>query len=232
MIYFLICTYDDNFEELMKLFEEPSHLKFNQKKINFSSPDVPYKENNAKQNLSIFRQSANKAINYIFSADTQDDPHFFSNLFPYVFIKEKTRKKKKKKNDKDPTPNPPVIPVLKSTPPALDVNQNKDTIRIKSTKDYEWEAGDSFTITLAANSLEGNKDPFKEYSIFDFDLADSKRFRIPLEDGCDVITSAKNIITFEPYQNDFEIQIQGFHPHWGYISKYRFKKGEQGGDKS
>ena len=231
-IFLLICTYDDNFEELMKLFEEPSHLKFNQKKINFSSPDVPYKENNAKQNLSIFRQSANKAINYIFSADTQDDPHFFSNLFPYVFIKEKTRKKKKKKNDKDPTPNPPVIPVLKSTPPALDVNQNKDTIRIKSTKDYEWEAGDSFTITLAANSLEGNKDPFKEYSIFDFDLADSKRFRIPLEDGCDVITSAKNIITFEPYQNDFEIQIQGFHPHWGYISKYRFKKGEQGGDKS
>ena len=231
-IFLLICTYDDNFEELMKLFEEPSHLKFNQKKINFSSPDVPYKENNAKQNLSIFRQSANKAINYIFSADTQDDPHFFSNLFPYVFIKEKTRKKKKKKNDKDPTPNPPVIPVLKSTPPALDVNQNKDTIRIKSTKDYEWEAGDSFTITLAANSLEGNKDPFKEYSIFDFDLADSKRFRIPLEDGCDVITSAKNIITFEPYQNDFEIQIQGFHPHWGYISKYRFKKGEQGGGKS
>ena len=114
----------------------------------------------------------------------------------------------------------------------MDVNQNKDPIRIKSTKDYEWEAGDSFTITLAANSLEGNKDPFKEYSIFDFDLADSKRFRIPLEDGCDVITSAKNIITFEPYQNDFEIQIQGFHPHWGYISKYRFKKGEQGGDKS
>ena len=38
------------------------------------------------------------------------------------------------------------------------MNQNKDTIRIKSTKDYEWEAGDSFTITLAANSLEGNKD--------------------------------------------------------------------------
>ena len=28
-------------------------------------------------------------------------------------------------------------------------------------------------------------------------MADSKRFRIPLEDGCDVITSAKNIITFE-----------------------------------
>ena len=34
-IFLLICTYDDNFEELMKLFEEPSHLKFNQKKINF-----------------------------------------------------------------------------------------------------------------------------------------------------------------------------------------------------
>ena len=93
-------------------------------------------------------------------------------------------------------------------------NDNKDLTKLKKTlnkkdeasqivvrqlkkgnlKDYEWQQGDSFTITLAANSLEGNKDPFKEYSIFDFDLADSKRFRIPLEDGCDVITSSKNII--------------------------------------
>ena len=71
------------------------------------------------------------------------------------------------------------------------MNQNKDTIRIKSTKDYEWEAGDSFTITLAANSLEGNKDPFKEYSIFDFDLADRLYFEpITFED-------IMNIINFE-----------------------------------
>ncbi len=222
-MYLLICTYDDNFEELMKLYEEPSHLKFNPKKIKFESPHVPYKENNARNNLTIFRQSANKAINYILSADVQDDPHFFSNLFPYVFIKQKTNKRKKEKKDKKVGPNPPIIPVTPKTPPALNINQDEDLIRIKSTAEYQYQKGDSFTITLAANSLEGNKDPFKEYSIFDFDLADSARFRIPLEDGCDVITSERNKITFEPYQKEFEIQIQGFHPHWGYISRYRYK---------
>ncbi len=211
-IYILICTFDDDFEDLMKLYEEPSHLKFNPKNIKFDKPAVPYTEYNANQNLRVFRQSANKAINYILSADTQDDPNFFSNLFPYVFIKQKTNKRKKGKKGKV-GPNPPIIPPTPKTPPALNIKQDEDTIRIKSTAEYDYKEGDSFSITLAASSLEGNKNPFKEYSIFDFDLADSSRFRIPLEDGCEVITSKRNKITFEPYAKDFEIQIKGFHPH-------------------
>ena len=222
-IYILICTFDDDFEDLMKLYEEPSHLKFNPKNIKFDKPAVKYTEYNANQNLRVFRQSANKAINYILSADTKDDPNFFSNLFPYVFIKQKTNKRKKVKKGKKESPNPPVIPITPKTPPALNIKQDEDIIRIKSTADYDYKEGDSFTITLAASSLEGNKNPFKEYSIFDFDLADSSRFRIALENGCEVMMSKRNKITFEPYSKDFEILIQGFHPHWGYISKYQYK---------
>ena len=223
-IYFLINSCEDKFEYLMKLFEEPSHLNFNQKNIKFDSSLVPYERNNATSNLSIFRQSANKLINYMLGADIKDEPNFFSSLFPYVFEDEKTIKKPKPKTIiDDPKPNPPVIIVKSKSKPAINIDQIKDTIRIKSTKDYEWNHGDRFTVDFAASSLEGSKDPFKEYSIFDFDFSDSSRFRIPVESGCDVLTCERNVMLFEALDKDFEIVIQGFHPHWGYTTRYRYK---------
>ena len=223
-IYFLINSCEDKFEDLMKLFEEPSHLNFNQKNIKFDSSQVPYERNNAKSNLSIFRQSANKLINYMLSADIKDEPNFFSSLFPYVFEDEKKINKPKPKRKNDVTkPNPPVIDVKSKSKPAINIEQKQDTIRIKSTKDYEWSKGDRFTVKFAASSLEGAKDPFKDYSIFDFDFSDSSRFRIPVESGCDVLTCERNVMFFEAFDNEFEIVIQGFHPHWGYTMRYRYE---------
>ena len=227
-IYFLINSCEDKFEDLMKLFEEPSHLNFNQKNINFNSSQVPYEMNNAKSNLSIFRQSANKLVNYLLSADIKDEPNFFNTLFPYIFEDEKkTKKTKSKKKNENPSPNPPVIVVKNNSKPAINIEQKQDSIRIKSTKDYEWNKGDMFTVKFAASSLEGTKDPFKEYSIFDFDFSDSSQFRVPVESGCDVISCEKNVMLFEALDNEFEIVIQGFHPHWGYTTRYRYKNSQK-----
>ena len=74
-------------------------------------------------------------------------------------------------------------------------------------------------VEIAADNLAGNGNPFSGYSIFDFDLSNC---RLTKEEGCTVTSSKENKIEFEPYQNDFEIIVEGLYPKWAYIQKTIF----------
>ena len=60
---------------------------------------------------------------------------------------------------------------------------------------------------------------FLTADVFDFDLSNC---RLTKEEGCTVTSSKENKIEFEPYQNDFEIVIEGLYPKWAYIQKTIF----------
>ena len=82
-----------------------------------------------------------------------------------------------------------------------------------------WINKDKLRVEIAADNLAGNGNPFSDYSIFDFDLSNC---RLTKEEGCTVTSSKENKIEFEPYQNDFEIVIEGLYPKWAYIQKTIF----------
>ena len=102
---------------------------------------------------------------------------------------------------------------------AVRVDQKLGQISIKSTSDYKWLNKDKLRVEIAADNLAGNGNPFSDYSIFDFDLSNC---RLTKEEGCTVTSSKENKIEFEPYQNDFEIVIEGLYPKWAYIQKTIF----------
>ena len=164
-------------------------------------------------NLDLFRRSANKVLNYVLSADSKEDRDYLWSLFPQKNTTE--QKPNNKPGNKKPQPKPKPKPIQKYYD-AVRVNQTKGKITIKSTADYKWIKNDKLIIEIAADNLTGNGNPFSDYSIFDFDLSNCKLTR---EEGCTVTSTKENMIKFEPYQNNFEIIIEGLYPKWAYIQK-------------
>ena len=157
-----------------------------------------------------FRRSANKVINFILSADSKEDRDFLYTLFPQK-NDDQEKPDIKKPGTKKPNPKPKPKPKPKYID-AVRVDQKLGQISIKSTSDYKWINKDKLRVEIAADNLAGNGNPFSDYSIFDFDLSNC---RLTKEEGCTVTSSKENKIEFEPYQNDFEIVIEGL-----YLSLY------------
>lgn len=219
----LVLTSTDNvrIDELLQLFEEPSHLNFNSKNIDFQAEGVKFLKTSSHSVLKLFRNSANKFLHFVLSADVADDSDYFSDLFPELSIDsllESTKKDKTKSDQqKEETVQDPVdIDIKQARRAAINVIQNGGKIAIISTPEYEYEEGDMLSVDLAADVLEGNGDPFKEYSAFDFDLSNCNQLE---EDGCSF--SAKlNTIIIKPYSSDFRVIFDGLHPFWGYVTRY------------
>mgnify|MGYP001161308742 CR=1 FL=1 len=216
-LFVLLTTHSERFETFLTKFEIPNHLSFNRNNIEFNSPKVKYEKSQSLLNLDLFRRSANKVINFILSADSKEDRDFLYTLFPQK-NDDQEKPDIKKPGTKKPNPKPKPKPKPKYID-AVRVDQKLGQISIKSTSDYKWINKDKLRVEIAADNLAGNGNPFSDYSIFDFDLSNC---RLTKEEGCTVTSSKENKIEFEPYQNDFEIVIEGLYPKWAYIQKTIF----------
>ena len=212
-LFVLVTTHSERFEAFLSKFEIANHLSLNRNNIKFNSPKVIYEKGQSLFNLDLFRRSANKVLNYVLSADSKEDRDYLWSLFPQKNTTE--QKPNNKPGNKKPQPKPKPKPIQKYYD-AVRVNQTKGKITIKSTADYKWIKNDKLIIEIAADNLTGNGNPFSDYSIFDFDLSNCKLTR---EEGCTVTSTKENMIKFEPYQNNFEIIIEGLYPKWAYIQK-------------
>ena len=74
-----------------------------------------------------------------------------------------------------------------------------------------------FKVEIAADCLEGNGNPFKDYDPFDFNLSTC---RLLEENGC-TFTADLNKIEIRPYGSEFELIFDGLHPYWGYVIRYK-----------
>ena len=105
------------------------------------------------------------------SADVADDSDYFADLFPELSIEsllESKREKMKVEDKKEETIQDTVdIDIKQARRAAINVIQDGGKIAITSTPEYIFNEGDSLIVEIAADVLEGNGDPFKEYSPFD-----------------------------------------------------------------
>ena len=209
-----ILTSADSFHinPLLTLFEEPTHLRFNGEQIDFKHKDVPYVETPTKNLLSLFRRSAGLSAYYLNESDIESDPDYFSDWFNDSGGEGRSgddndKKKKKKKKRVGPIPDPKL-------PRVIDMQQENGTITIKSLPKYEYKEGDEINLQLAANLPSGCGNPFSNYTIFDFNL---REMHVVQEEGCTIKYAELNQLTLEPYQDKFEIKINGFWDKWGYV---------------
>ena len=223
-IYVLISSRSPRISNLLTHFEVPTHRKFLEKLPDFNNQNIPYTKNNAINNLRLFKKSANKTLYFLFDGEIKEDPSFLHSLFPDEFLNKEGSKKNKKpkditKPDDGTDPALPPIDLPPSLPKAIIINQEegKGNIQITSTKDYIFNEGDKFIVTLAADCPEGTGNPFSEYTRFDFDL---RKCTVAIEEGC-VINADLNKVEIRPFTSAFRIIFEGLHPHWDYVHRYR-----------
>ena len=217
----LTSTKHKRIDELLQLFEEPSHLNFNSKNIDFQAEGVKFQKSSSLSALKLFRNSANKFLHFVLSADVADDSDYFADLFPELSIESllesKKREKMKVEDKKEETIQDTVdIDIKQARRAAINVIQDGGKIAITSTPEYIFNEGDSLIVEIAADVLEGNGDPFKEYSPFDFDLSNCTQLE---EDGCS-FSANLNRLTITPYSSEFCLIFDGLHPYWGYVTRY------------
>ena len=218
-LHVLTTTCHPRIDSLLQLFEEPSHLKFNAKNIDFNADAVRFQKTSSLLILRLFRNSANKFLTYILDAENDSDPDYFSDLFPVVSIDSllPSELKNKPKTEKQDTQDTVDIEINSPRRSAISVSQSEGKIAIISNKEYEFEEGDLLKVEIAADCLEGNGNPFKDYDPFDFNLSTC---RLLEENGC-TFTADLNKIEISPYGSDFELIFDGLHPYWGYVIRYK-----------
>ena len=219
-LHVLTTTFQPRIDSLLQLFEEPSHLKFNAKNIDFNADAVRFQKTSSLLILRLFRNSANKFLTFVLDAENDSDPDYFSDLFPVVSVESllpSELKKNKSNTDKKDTQDVVDIEINSPRRSAISVSQSEGKIAVTSNEEYEYEEGDMFKVEIAADCLEGNGNPFKDYDPFDFNLSTC---RLLEENGC-TFTADLNKIEIRPYGSEFELIFDGLHPYWGYVIRYK-----------
>ena len=173
--------------------------------IDFKHKDVPYAEKPTKNLLSLFRRAAGLSAYYLNESDVEQDPDYFGDWFNDD--SEKSQKGDKKDNPRkkiikkkiDP-PGPPKFPA------AIDMEQEKGEIIIKSQKNYTFKEGDLINIKLAANLPSGCGNAFSEYTIFDFNL---REMEVTMKKGT-IAYAELNELQIAPFQDEFRIRSMVF----------------------
>ena len=211
---FLLTSADSyHINPLLTLFEEPTHLKFNGEQIDFKHKDVPYAEKPTKNLLSLFRRAAGLSAYYLNESDIEQDPDYFGDWFNDD--SEKSQKGDKKDNPRKKIIKKKIVPPgPPKFPAAIDMEQEKGEIIIKSQKNYTFKEGDLINIKLAANLPSGCGNAFSEYTIFDFNL---REMEVTHEEGCTIAYAELNELQIAPFQDEFRIKIDGFWDQWGYV---------------
>ena len=221
---FLLTSADSfHINPLLTLFEEPTHLKFNGEQIDFKHKDVPYLEKPTKNLLSLFRRAAGLSAYYLNESDIEQDPDYFGDWFNDDSEESENSGKKKKDNSKKKRKKRIKRIGPPKSPGAIYMEQEKGELIIKSKKNYTFKEGHLINIKLAANLPSGCGNAFSEYTIFDFNL---REMDVTLEEGCTIKYADLNELQIEPFEDSFQVKIDGFWDKWGYVmnSKIETKK--------
>ena len=213
--------------KLLTHFEEPSHLKFNNKK--FTGADE-FDRSVAEQVLYLFRNVANKFIEFLIKENEEIDSNALSDIFPTIDINknddddddseiEDPDDPDKPDDPDDPDkPDPPPPPPPPPTSERLITPFQKEGLYKLSSISREEIIGKRIKITFGVRSL-GGKNAFKNANRFLIDLTE---VTFTDYEGCDIDTSSIKFNSFEliALESSFNITIEGLHPSYAYASRY------------
>ena len=213
--------------KLLTHFEEPSHLKFNRRKFKGGEE---FDRNSAEQVLYLFRNVANKFIEFLISEDEEINPNALSDVFPSIDIKSEEEDEdddddeleEPDENDDDddgdssPDNDQKKIPPSKTEKLLKEPFQDGGLVKLTSIKSEEI-IGMKIKIILGVLSV--GKNPFKGLDPFKIDLREATFSNY---EGCDIDISSITFNSFELIIRDesFSITIEDLEPARAYANKY------------
>ncbi len=227
----MICIISNSphLNKLLTHFEEPSHLKFNKRKFTGSEE---FDRTAAEQVLYLFRNVANKFIEFLIKEDEEINSNALSDVFPSIDLNKNDDEddddddeiEEPDDDDDDdidddppgPGPEPPPPPPPPTEKLLRNPFQEGGLIKLTSIKSEEI-IGKRIRIILGVRKI--GKNPFKNLDRFKIDLTEAT---FSDYEGCDIDTSSITFNSFELIirEESFSITIEGLEPAYGYANKY------------
>nr|ABE10762.1 hypothetical protein ASNC1092_0031 [uncultured Prochlorococcus marinus clone ASNC1092] len=226
----MVCVIADKpqLNTVLTHFEEPSHLLFNGR--NFSGDDE-YEKASAEFILYLFRNAANKFIDFILTGDEKEEPNLLSDLFPVPELDKEERGNNidddddDEEDDDDDDDDDPIGPdKIDPPPPGLEdiikPIQDGGTFIINSLKN-EKIVGKKIKFTFGIRSQKGIN-PFgnKTNKLTKWDI-DLTKVNFDEYEGCHIDITSITFNTFEIMisEDKFKVIFSGLHEAFGYVCK-------------
>ncbi len=226
----MICIISNSplLNKLLTHFEEPSHLKFNKRKFKGTED---FDRAAAEHVLYLFRNVANKFIEFLIKEDEEINTNALSDVFPSIDL----NKDEDEDEDDDELEEPDdddddddddgdsstdndqnKIPPSKTEKLLKEPYQNGGLVKLTSIKSEEI-IGKRIKIILGVRKI--GKNPFKNLDRFKIDLTEAT---FSDYEGCDIVTSSISFNSFELIirEESFSVTIEGLEPAYAYANKY------------
>ncbi len=226
----MICVISNTrlLNKLLTHFEEPSHLIFNKKKFTGTEE---FDRGVANQVLYLFRNVANKFIEFLIKENEEIDHNALSDVFPASDKDENENENENDDLDDDdddeleepdeddpdkPDEDDPPIPPPKTEKLLKQPTQEGGTLKLNSIKD-ESIVGMRIKITIGVRKL--GKNPFKNLNRFLIDLTEAT---FSDYEGCEIDTSSIGFNSFKLTirEESFNLTIEGLEPAYAYACRY------------
>lgn len=190
-----LVAHDEVVAEFLGDAENPAHTAWNS-----NAEKLNARWSSAKKTLSAIRQSLRDLYNLIADQKEMQDDDILIDFFS---LADKAQAAKgKKKRVKKPKPDIP------SREPAIRIRQTEGGFEIKSGPGAaQWTFPKRIRVRMAYDMI--GADPFKRFSVFDFDLNDTTKLALEATGG-GVKIMKPNVLYFDVSESDFHLKATGF----------------------
>ena len=192
---------EDAIVDFLGSAEEASHLKWNPQ-----LPDLRDKYSEPNTTLSMVRRSLPALAKLLLEQENR----VYDDVFNDIMSIPGSDPKKKKKKRKKPKPGPGPSPHPHGTQPLFSIDQTGGSVTITAGPGFSRiSCPETINFALAYKTLAGTGGTFEQYHRFDFDLSDSKNYKLS-EKYCSVLSSDLNLIELRIDDTNFQISVSGF----------------------